>query len=148
MMISAHFSLKELTFSATAVRMGLDNTCPEEYIPNMKTVAESLEKIRQHFGEPVKILSCYRSPKVNKACGGSGTSAHIFALAADFRIKNVINMDVCKYIESRKDIDYDQVIYEFGPEGWIHLGFSKTPRRQSLSAVKKNAKTIYLQGIV
>ena len=147
-MISANFSLEELTFSETAVRMGLDNTCPEEYISNMETVAEALEKVRQHFGEPINILSCYRSPKVNKACGGSETSAHRFALAADFRVKNVINIDVCKYIESRKDIDYDQVIYEFGSTGWIHLGFSKTPRRQSLSAVKKNAKTVYLQGIV
>jgi zinc D-Ala-D-Ala carboxypeptidase len=145
--LTEHFSLAEMSRSETATRKGLDNTIPVNLIPNAVQVAEVLEKIRAHYGKPIRVLSCYRSPDVNKAVGGSKTSAHRFAFAADHEVEGVANIDVCRWIAANIP-DFDQVIYEFGPTGWIHIGLSASPRRQSLTAVKRDGKTVYLPGIV
>lgn len=144
--MSEHFSVSELQFSATAARLGLGNTCPTELLPNMERVAGYLEQVRAHFGKPVRVLSCYRSPEVNTAVGGSKTSAHREALAADFIIPGVSVLAVAKWCaENIKD--FDQVIYEFG--AWVHIGFSnKVPRHQVLTASKLNGKTVYKRGVV
>ena len=144
--ITAHFTLSELTASNTGTRLGLDNNPPAELMPNILHVAERLEMIRAHFGRPVRVHSCFRSEAVNKAVGGSPTSAHRFAHAADFTIPGVSVLEVCKWCAENIH-DYDQVIYEFGESGWIHIGFtSKTPRKQLLTAAKHNGKTIYTPG--
>ena len=84
--ITEHFTMAELTRSNTATRMGLENHPPAELMPNILHVAERLEMVRAHFGKPVQVHSCFRSEAVNKAVGGSPTSAHRFAHAADFII--------------------------------------------------------------
>lgn len=146
--ITEHITLEELTRSATAIRRGLDNTPPESLLPNMKRVAEALEVVRTHFGKPIKVTSCYRSPQVNIAVGGSMTSAHRYALAADFEVDGIANIDVCRAIPSILP-EFDQIIYEFGPTGWVHLGLSGSGsgRGEQLSAVKQGKKTVYLPGI-
>lgn len=147
MNLSEHFTLEELSYSATAVRKGLDNTPPESIIANMTLVAEALEKVRAHFGQPIHITSCYRSPSVNVAVGGSMTSAHRFGLAADFEVNGVPNIEVCRAIPGILP-DFDQVIYEFGPTGWVHLGLSHDKgRAEELTAVKQGKKTVYKPGI-
>lgn len=145
--ITEHFSLEELAHSEAALRRGLDNTIPAELMANVRRVAQALELVRAHFGKPIHVTSCYRSPSVNLAVGGSLTSAHRFALAADFEIPGVPNIEVCRALPQIIS-DFDQIIYEFGPTGWVHVGLGDHPRRQLLSAVKKNGKTIYLPGLV
>jgi len=147
MKITEHFSLSEMERSETATRHGIENHIPDELMPNVRRVADALETIRAHYGAPIHVTSCYRSPEVNKAVGGSQTSAHRFASAADFEVQGVPNIEVCRAIPQLIP-DFDQVIYEFGPSGWVHLGFAKEPRRQQLSAVKRDGKTKYLPGIV
>lgn len=147
MKVTEHFSVEEMQHSEAAIRRGLSNIIPEELMPNVRRVAEALEIIRAHYGQPIHVTSCYRAPEVNKAVGGSPTSAHRFASAADFEVANVPNIEVCRMIPQLVP-DFDQVIYEFGPSGWVHLGFAKEPRRQQLSAVKRDGKTKYLPGIV
>lgn len=146
--LTEHFTVKEMTHSETAIRRGLDNTCPDGLKANMKRVADALEILRAHYGTPIRVTSCYRAPAVNKAVGGSPTSAHRFANAADFTVSGVPNIEVCRKVPELIP-DFDQVIYEFGPSGWVHLGFTnKAPRKQMLSAVKRDGKTVYLPGIV
>lgn len=148
MQLTTHFTLDEMTRSETAIRKGLDNTCPDDLLSNMKMVAEALELVREFFVRPIHVTSCYRSPEVNKAVGGSPTSAHRFALAADFEVSGVPNIEVCQKIQAVVP-DFDQIIYEFGPSGWIHLGLRHaTPRRQLLTAAKVGGKTVYAPGIV
>lgn len=147
--ITEHFSIEEMTRSEAAQRKGLDNTPPPPIIENIRRVAEALEKVRAHYGRPIHVTSCYRSPSVNLAVGGSLTSAHRFGLAADFEVDGVDNIEVCRDIPAIL-IDFDQVIYEFGPSGWVHLGLAseeKSTRRQSLTAVKDGKKTVYKPGI-
>ena len=143
--MTKHFPRAELQFSATAARLGLDNACPMELLPNMARVAECLELIRAHFGKPMYILSCYRSPAVNSAVGGSKTSAHLYALAADFTIPGIAVDEIARWCAENID-DFDQVISEFG--AWVHLGFTtREPRRQTLTATKVDGKTIYREGL-
>jgi len=145
--LTEHFTLEELTRSTTAVRKGLDNTPPPEIVANMTRVAQALEKVRAHFGQPVRVTSCYRSPSVNVAVGGSLTSAHRFGLAADFEVAGIAHADVCRAIPELVP-EFDQVIYEFGPTGWVHLGLSSNGGRgEQLTAVKQGRRTVYKPGI-
>ena len=147
MKLTEHFTLEEMTHSETASRLGLDNSLPEELRPNALKVAEALEIIRAHFDSAVHVTSCYRAVAVNKAVGGSATSAHCFALAADHEVSGVSNIVVCRWIAENIP-DFDQVIYEFGPSGWVHVGFTNgKPRKQQLTAVKRDGKTVYLPGL-
>lgn len=148
MNLTEHFTLKELTVSEAASRLGLDNTPDEATVRNLRLVAGALEKIRAHFNAPVIVTSGYRSPAVNKAVHGSATSAHRFGCAADFHVIGVSNLDVCNWIKENLP-EFDQVIYEFGPTGWVHLGISVTenPRMQALTAAKGLNGTTYVAGI-
>lgn len=146
MKLTEHFTTEEMERSNTATRLGLNNKCPSEFLVNMKLVAERLELVRNHYNSPIRITSCYRSPSVNYAVGGSETSAHRYAFAADFTVDGVSNLDVCKWCAENIS-DYDQIIYEFGKSGWVHIGFThSTPRKQLLSAKKEGRATIYSNG--
>lgn len=140
--LTPHFSLDELSFSEAGSRNGIDNKIPDIYIPNAKRVADALEIIRAHYNMPIHVLSCYRSTTVNNLVGGSKTSAHMTASAADFKVNGHGIREVC--LEIPKLItDFDQIIYEFGESGWIHLGFAKNARKEMLTASKVNHITHY-----
>lgn len=147
MMLGKYFSKREMERSATATRLGLSNSIPDNLLDNAKLVAGKLDVIREHYGKPVTVLSCYRAPTVNAAVGGSKTSAHRLAMAADVEIDGVSILELCRWC--RDNIaDYDQIIYEFGEDGWMHIGFSNTaPRKQLLTAKKVNGKTVYTEGL-
>lgn len=149
MQLTEHFSLAEMARSNTALRLGLDNTPPAWVVANLRLMAHALEHVRAQYGLPLRIYSGYRSEAVNTACGGSPRSAHKLGLAADFVIPGVPVLHICRWIE-RNLTGFDQVIYEFGPGGWIHLGLGddrRPIRQQSLSAVKRGGKTVYHPGL-
>lgn len=83
MKLSTHFTLSELTASATAQRLGLDNTPAPELLPRLIMLAEMLERIRSKIGYPVTVTSGYRAPRVNTAVGGVTSSDHAQGHAAD-----------------------------------------------------------------
>lgn len=150
MQLTPHFSLEEMSRSNTAVRHGISNDIPANLIPNAKKVASALEIIRAHEKAAVIVFSCYRGMVVNKLVGGSDTSAHPKALAADFKVVGKSVKAVCD-LAAKIIPDFDQIIYEFGESGWCHIGFAapgKKPRKQLLTAVKQGGKTVYKPGIV
>lgn len=153
MQLTNNFSLKELTVSETATRKGLDNTPNETVIANLKLLAENiLQPIREHYGKSVKVNSGYRSPEVNASVGGSKTSDHCKGQAADIEINGIANGDLAKYIVD--NFKFTQVILEFYTQGvpdsgWVHVSYDHTDLKcQALTAVKKDGKTVYLQGLV
>ncbi len=84
--LSKHFTLDELTKSATAQRKNIDNTPNEQELENLQALVDNiLEPLRVHYGRPIIITSGYRCEKLNKAVGGSSTSQHRFGQAADIR---------------------------------------------------------------
>src|SRR2546430_4536677 len=84
MMITAHFSLEELTASEVAARAAIDNTPSPEAVLNLVRLAEGLELVRLALGNrSIHVTSGFRSPKLNQLVGGSKNSIHIQGLAAD-----------------------------------------------------------------
>ena len=83
MKLSPHFTLAELTASAKARSLSIDNTPPPELMPRLVLLAELLERIRLHLGVPVSITSGYRCPPLNRAVGGVTSSDHTQGHAAD-----------------------------------------------------------------
>jgi len=154
MNLSANFSLKELTKSDTATRLGIDNTPDEETIDNLKTLCDKvLQPVRDHFGKSVIINSGYRSPELNSspAVGGSKTSDHCKGMAADIEIAGVANADLAQFIMD--NLSYTQLILEFYTQGipdsgWVHVSYDPNNlKKQELTAVKVAGKTQYLNGL-
>ena len=82
--MTRHFTLNELTRSATAARKGIDNNPDQEAEGNLYSLCENvLEPIRKYLGEPLRVNSGYRSQKLNKAIGGARWSQHLEGEAAD-----------------------------------------------------------------
>lgn len=63
-------------------------------------LVEILQKIRDHFGKPVRISSAYRCPTWNKKVGGVTGSYHTYGQAADIKVDDVKPAEVAKYAES------------------------------------------------
>jgi len=152
MNLSANFSLKELTKSDTATRLGIDNTPDDETIDNLKMLCEKvLQPVRDHFGKSVTVNSGFRSSETNQATGGSKSSDHVKGQAADIEIAGVANADLAQWIMD--NLDYTQLILEFYTQGvpdsgWVHVSYDPSNlKKQELTAVKVAGKTQYLNGL-
>lgn len=150
MKLTPNFALSEFEFSDYAARNGLDNRVPNDLMWNVARVARWLQLLRDRLAArlgvmPIVITSGYRGPKLNKAIGGSKTSAHCDALAADFHVPSMSIDSLFTFIrEEMADAPFDQVIHEFGR--WIHVGLAGPnvqPRNQFLYAEKVAGKTVY-----
>ena len=147
--ISKHISYRESVYSTTATRLGLDNTPNSEQLANMELVAKEIfEPLRAWVGGPIKINSFFRSPKLNKAIGGSSKSQHCKGQAIDIddTLKRSSNAAMYRFIKN--NLDFDQMIWEFGDDDnpdWVHVSYvsKKDNRNRCLKAYRKNGKTKY-----
>lgn len=153
MQLSPNFSLKEMTRSDTATRMGHANQPGEKEIANMKLLCEKvLQPIREHYGKSVKVNSGFRHPEVNASVGGSKTSDHCQGQAADIEIDGVANGDLAAWV--RDNLTFRQCILEFYTQGvpdsgWVHVSYVEGDnKKQCLTAVKQGGKTVYLSGLI
>lgn len=137
--MTPHFSLKEITHSDTATRLGIDNSVPDSLMGNALRICERLEEVRALFNKPIMITSFYRCPELNKKVGGSKTSSHMDCRACDFTVKGIDVEDVFSNIKASK-ISFDQLILESSKTAtWIHLGIEKEgekPRQMVMSGTK------------
>ena len=127
--ITPHFSLEELTRTDT----GLENDPGAAMDGNMLRLAETLERVRELLGVPMRINSGYRSAAVNSRVGGVRTSAHLFARAADF-VPVGMTIEEAFNILRESGLVFDQLILE---PTWIHIGIAcarEKPRMQCLIA--------------
>lgn len=147
MRLSRNFTLAELVRSQTALRRGIPNNPGPREITALRILCENvLQPVRDHYGVPVHISSGYRSPRLNRAIGGSATSQHVLGEAADFIVSGKGNLEVCRWMERR--LNYDQLIYEFGEGGWIHCSFSaERMRNMELTAKRISGRVRYLEGL-
>jgi len=148
-MISKHISYKEATYSRTATRLGIENKPDEDQLKNMKLIAEEIfEPLRMWVGGPIKVNSFFRSPKLNKAIGGSSKSQHCHGQAIDLddTFGRATNAEMFEFI--REHLNFDQMIWEFGDDDnpdWVHVSYvnEKDNRQRCLLAYKDNNKTRY-----
>lgn len=73
---------------------------PQEFIPNVELLAKQLQVIRDHIGEPLQVLSGYRSPAHNAKVGGKKNSYHMKAMAADLTCKSLTPKKLHALIET------------------------------------------------
>jgi zinc D-Ala-D-Ala carboxypeptidase len=146
MNLTPHFTLEEMTFSLMASRLALDNTPGSNALANLALVAETMEKIRTLVGDrPIVVHSGYRSLEVNDSVGGVRTSAHCNGLACDFSCPVFGTPAEVASAILKSDIDYDQLILEYG---WVHVGLAQgglLSRREALT--KRSAFAPYESGI-
>ena len=148
-MISGHISYKEGVYSRTAIRLNINNKPNDNQMQNMCLIAEEVfEPLRVWVGGPIKINSFFRSPKLNKAIGGSTKSQHCHGQAIDLddTFGRATNAEMYEFI--KKHLDFDQMIWEFGNDenpDWVHVSYVSEDknRNRCLKAYKENGKTKY-----
>jgi zinc D-Ala-D-Ala carboxypeptidase len=147
MKISKHLTLAELTYSETAIKLGIVNQPNKAQIDNLIRLAEEVfEPAREHFNVPIHISSGYRIINLNQAIKGSVTSQHCKGEAIDIDMKSdkVTNAILFHWIKD--NLKFDQLIWEFGTKDnpdWLHVSYSGNNRNQVLRAKKVDGKTIY-----
>jgi len=139
MELTKNFSLLELTSSETAARKGIDNTPTVAVTINLRYLCENvMQPLRDWYAKSINVSSAYRSPKLNKAIGGSSTSDHCEGRAIDFTLPKEDYKKVFEYI--RNNLPFDQLIWEMGNDEapqWIHVSFRlDNNRKQVLKAFK------------
>ena len=65
---------------------GLNTDPPEHLWQNVVPLARLLDAIRREIGQPMKLISVYRSPAYNERIGGASKSQHKEFTAADFTV--------------------------------------------------------------
>jgi hypothetical protein len=117
MRLSKHFTLAELT----ATNKPFDNVPTPEALYKLQALARwTLDPIRVRWGA-LRVNSGYRSPEVNKACGGAATSAHLYGCAADVVPVEASLDEVYTWIAA-STVPFDQLIHE---GSWLHIGIAK-----------------------
>lgn len=132
--LSRNFSLAELCASDTAVKYGLDNSPTPAHLANMRRyLVPGLEQVRSICGNrSITVTSAYRNPVVNKKVGGTDTSAHPMALAADIRVAGLTATATARLIADamkKRLLKVDQLILESG-RGVVHVSFDPRARMQ------------------
>lgn len=129
--LSEHFKLWEFVTSQTAARHGINNTPPKVVVDRLSILCQQiLEPARQAVG-PLRISSGYRCPALNRAVGGSKTSAHMQGYAADVIPLNASKLEFANWVKSH--CHFDQIILEYGTRSnpsWIHISCDLKRRRQ------------------
>lgn len=143
--MSQFFVYSEFTKSETAVRLKIDNEPKEEYIQdNILELMKVMDNIRLHWtaycqensyqNPEIIINSGYRCEALNKALGGSKTSAHKIGAAADFEAKNGRNKELFKVVKEvlkEYNIKFEELINEKN-FSWIHLALKTINGEQKM----------------
>ena len=154
MNLSKNLSLREVTKSRTAVRLGIDNTPDDWTIENLRAIAENIfQPLRNAFGTPIYVSSGYRSEDLNVAIGGSKRSQHIQGRALDLDADvfgGCTNGEIFRYILN--NLTFDQLIWEFGDQDnpdWVHVSYVRdgVNRGRCLKACRDDRGKVYYEPI-
>ena len=142
--LTEHFSLTELTASATATQDGIDNSAPDAIVANLQTVANGLENVRSILGVAMHINSGYRCPALNSAVHGVAHSAHEEGFAADFVAPDFgVPLAIVQTLQ-QSNLAFDQIIQE---GTWVHISFDPQMRHQVLTAHFDGGVATYTVGV-
>lgn len=134
-----YFTIKELSASTEARKMGIDNTPATEAVDKLTAlVGAVLDPLRNRYGHPIHVSSGYRCPRLNKAVGGSATSQHLKGEAADIYVTNAKDkamlFSLIYYL-----LPFDQLIWERGTDeapAWIHVSYREGNNRRECLRTK------------
>ena len=122
------FSIEELTQSATAKRLDIDNTPSDKIKKNLTLFINTvLDPIREDWGGPIIVSSGYRCPELNKAVGGANTSGHQYGYCADLQVKGGMKKIreladfILKWMKDH-NMKWDELLFEHsGGVTWLHF---------------------------
>ena len=139
MKLTDNFTLEELTHTHTGLPNSPDAITTSKLIELCKNV---LQPAREAYGDTITVNSGYRSPQVNKECGGVQNSQHCTGEAADISCSDNAKL----FAIIRDNITFDQLIWEGGNDrapAWIHVSYAKKNRGTVLRMYKINGKSTY-----
>lgn len=130
--LSKHFTLAELTKSATADAHHISNAPAPLHLLNLeKYTAPGLENVRELCGGyQVNVHDAYRNPVVNALVGGTSTSAHPEGFAADIDVRGQTPLETARIIAAGMKagkVKIDQLILE-SSRGTVHVSFDVRAR--------------------
>lgn len=137
-----NFTLSEFLASDTARRKHIDNFPSWQDVHNLtELVSTIVQPLRSAWGSGIRVTSGYRCPELNKAVGGSATSAHLRGQACDLQ---PINGQFARFtlfaqeFLTKNGIPFDQLLIESnGRDQWLHIGLysSKGEQRRQIKVM-------------
>lgn len=119
--LTRDFKLSE--FAVSASNKHLVRPVPAELRPRIERLARiGLQPVRDRLKRSMTILSGYRTKELNEAVGGSDTSQHALAEAADFTCENIREafITIAKMADGGELRGIGQIIY-YPEKGFIHM---------------------------
>ena len=127
-----YFSILELTASAKARALGIDNTPPPGVKIKLAALVNNLlDPIREKWGKPITVNSGYRCPVLNQKVGGVQTSQHLRGEAADITAGSPAENNRLFKMILDGGFDFDQLIDERG-YAWLHISYSPGKNRRQI----------------
>lgn len=132
-----HFCMRELVRSATADKLGIDNTPDEDIMRRLEMLVDNtLDPLREVYGRPINVNSGYRCPELNKTVGGALNSGHMRGVAADITTGTKQGNKRLWDIIVKRNIPFTKMINEQGLS-WIHISYEEgNVKREKLKGVK------------
>ena len=130
MNLSRNFTLKELTYSRTAVEHGLENVPGPQAFQSLRNLATYLlQPLRDRYGSAIAVTSGYRNETVNLLAGGVKNSQHTKGEAADCYITEgpLKLLDILK----ASGLDFDQAIV-YPRKKFLHLSYREGFNRRQI----------------
>lgn len=172
MNLTEHFTLEGLTFSATAARLGIDNTPPLLAAGNLRVLAGGLEQVLRVTGHGLQIHDAYRCEALERVlcakdftawCARHGKfpdegwqeyfaeKAHPQGFAADFTCADFGTPNEIVRVIRASGIKFDKVIVEGadkeGRGGWVHLSFAPAMRGVAMVAIFDSTGTPHYEEL-
>lgn len=145
-----YFTIRELTRSDTAQRLGINNEPTEAIKANLTALVEHiLDPLREAWGAPIIVSSGYRSKQLNEAVHGAKSSQHTLGQAADIHTVSDRPEENRKLLDLiiKLGLPFDQVINEYPNKkmqpDWIHVSYGPRNRRNKLTCIKGK----YISGL-
>ena len=125
--ITPNFRLSE--FEVSQAQPELVEPVPDGCLPNViKLAVTILQPLREKVG-PLRILSGYRAPALNRAVGGSDGSQHMQGQAADITARQMETHILFTQIQrDAYDLKVGQVIY-YPTENFVHVALQNAKYR-------------------
>jgi zinc D-Ala-D-Ala carboxypeptidase len=130
-----NFTYGEFVSSETAVRMGYKNVPTEEEWQKVEALARDiLQPLRNKLGR-ININSGYRCKALNDHICSSDASYHRTGGGVDLDPEECTLMQLC---EEAMKMNVSEVIAEYFPDGWVHIGYLRGKATKTLKLKDAN----------
>jgi hypothetical protein len=129
----SYFTIKELTYSATAKKYKIDNTPNKEETEHLNELIDFLNPVRVAWGSALLVSSGFRCEMLNEKVGGAKTSGHKYGYAVDLIPANNKKLQFFEFMkEYLKDKAFDELIFETNSNGatWVHFALKGKDGKQ------------------